>query len=545
MDPDGGDQGQQQPVAANVPPVAAADGIARQTAVRNIQSAVSTTPFPKWTQGANVDNFLTGIANAVGAAAWQVSEIMVQFRQNEALLDEQFMAYFSIDDDVQVEQVVNDLYAGDDDHDPGGLAQLYLLSNWLKIFDNSLAAKIADAFADHGAKDSIRTTVANEHRRCGRANPMQQSGALVFTVLKKKIRGEGEQHAETAIAWLRDEGTRSNYPTHVGQIGPWIETARKKFDQQNDITEVEFCKRAQRKLVGLFPVSWDFKNLARTLENLDTENNRDLHRLETEVATALNTLKAAFPAKFGAEGGANLTDTRGYEKNQEKLRRHQKKNEKKQNAAKGTPTTATVAPVKGKDGGDGKGKKGDGNYGGKGGGKVDGAKYGKGGGKHGGKGGGKFGGAKSGKKGDKNNKGKKKGGDGKCFICGSADHWAAECPNRAQNAYPAQTQEWGNNTQQQQPEVATPAWQAANEWDNWTSAQPAEAQQWDDWSWQNWHGEAWNQQPSAPNVQPAQQNAHGESFTNGHDARTLTSRPVGNLAQGPWTLKNALRNFRG
>ena len=174
--------GQQQQEAANVPPVPMAadvahDRAARQTAVRNIQSAVSSTPFPKWTAGSNVDNFLTMMASAVGTAAWQVLIVMEGFGEDVDLLEEQFMPYFSIDDDVQVNQVVTDLSEPEND-DPGGLVQLYLRSTWLKIFDNSLATKIADAFADHPSKDAIRTTVANEHRRCGRANPMQQSGAL-------------------------------------------------------------------------------------------------------------------------------------------------------------------------------------------------------------------------------------------------------------------------------------------------------------------------------------------------------------------------------
>ena len=528
----------EQQTAANVPP--AANGLARQTAVRNIQSAVSTTPFPKWTSGANVDNFLTGVANGIGAAAWQVSEVMMQFGHNEDLLSEQFMAYFGIEQDVQVEHVVTDLTAGNAEANPpvaaGGLLQLYEQSNWLKVFDNSLAAKIVEAFADHPARDAIRTTVANEHRRCTRANPMQQSGALTFAVLKKKVRGEGEQHAEAAISWLRDEGAKSNYPTHVAQIGSWLELARKKFDQQTDITAGEFCKRAQRKFAGLFPVSWDFKGLARVLEDLDSANNRELHEFETQITEALNVLRASYPAKFNTEGGANLSDSRGYERSAKHEKKQQKKAEKKeQNAlAKGTPAT-NVAPVKGKYGADAK------NGGGK-----------NGSGKNGGGG---FGGAKNGKRGDKNNsKGKSGGGKhgggkadggkgggakngGGCFKCGALDHWANDpkCPKR-QNAHEAQP------TQQSTQEVATP--QTAGAWQNSNSAeQPTAWESWDGWywdesnGWQYWQaaavGQEWqNTQPSYAAPTPATQQAH---FTGGHGTETSGSRP---------TLRDALHMLR-
>ena len=519
-------QQQQQLPAANAPP--AANGLARQTAVRNIQSAVSTTPFPKWTAGANVDNFLTAIANGIGAAAWQVSEVMIQFGHNDEALSVQFMAYFGIDEDVLVEQVVTDLTAANAEANPptleGGLRQLYEQSIWLKIFDNSLAAKIVEAFADHPARDAIRTTVANEHRRCTRANPMQQSGALTFAVLKKKVRGEGEQHAEAAISWLRDEGVKSNYPTHVGQIGSWLELARKKFDQQGDITEAEFTKRAQRKLAGLFPVSWDFKGLARVFEDLDSANNRYLHEFESQITEALSVLRAAYPAKFTTEGTANLSDSRGYERNAKK---QQKKAEKKeQNAlAKGTPAT-NVAPVKGKNGDDAKG----------------------GGPKNGGKGGGGFGGAKNGKKGEKGkgggksgggkNNGGGKGGGGKgggaknsggCFKCGALDHWANDprCPKwQRQNAHEAQP------SQQSVQEVATPP--AAETWQNWNDAQQSEA--WDDgWHWSEMNGWQHWQNAQLSYAEPTQhQNAHAY-FTRGQNMETSGSRP---------TLKDALHMLR-
>ena len=396
--------------------------------INSIQNSVSKGQWTAWKQGDNVDVFLRALMTGVRQSASATERIT----QTDPIEKETFGNFMDTFEEVQAGKTTTEHVVALFKRDPASQAKsetdvfgtAYAKTKFLKTYDAALHAKILDQLNTHPQYSAIEIATSNLRERAG-MRVRETSGLILFAEIKRTMVGESDLKKKEAKIYIRDgvNGV-SNRPTNLQQVNKWMETIYDQWLRVKDqMTESELCEIIQQSLLVLFPVG-DFPIFGLTISGLVNRGNEYWATLHKEVLDALNVTQTASPDQVQKRASLmkNVTYTSGNWKNKwgnwkkwEDKPQHQNEYGKDAKGKYGKPSKGAG---KGKDGGGKSGKD------------DKGAGKGKtGGGKTGGKGG----------KGDKNGKGKgkdRKGKDSGCFLCGSKDHWARDCPqNKTGNQY--------------------------------------------------------------------------------------------------------------